>query len=123
MKLTESKLREIIKEELNEIGLGFVPDPNLGRNFASDKRDTNAKITTFYQKFSSPEAKKVVDGSLKQYAKILRQAQYKIIKDWMSAAKSGAIDYFALRNYGHLYEGFIRGNVALGNNLSSMMQD
>ena len=37
--------------------------------------------------------------------------------------RTGAIDYFAMRNNGHLYEGFIRGNLALGNNLSSLMQD
>jgi hypothetical protein len=37
--------------------------------------------------------------------------------------KTGAIDYFALRKHGHLYEGFIRGNVAMGNNAASLMQD
>ena len=47
-------------------------------------------------KFTSPEAKKIVDGSLKQYAKLLRKAQYNIIKDWMSKAKGGHIDFFDL---------------------------
>ena len=47
-------------------------------------------------KFSSPEAKKVVDGALRQYAKDLRKLQYRVIKDWMSKAKSGVIDYFDL---------------------------
>ena len=36
----------------------------------------------------------VIDGSLKQYAKELRKVQYKVIKDWMSKAKSGVIDFF-----------------------------
>ena len=47
-------------------------------------------------KFSSKEAKTIVDSSLRDYAKILRKAQQKIIKDWMSKAKSGVIDYFDL---------------------------
>ena len=46
--------------------------------------------------FSSKEAKKVMDVSLRNYAKKLRKVEHKIIKDWMSKAKSGAIDYFDL---------------------------
>ena len=44
--------------------------------------------------FSSKEAKKIIDDSVRQYASLLRKAEAKIIKDWMSKAKSGAIDYF-----------------------------
>tara|TARA_Y100001963_G_scaffold110529_1_gene152846 strand:+ start:96 stop:644 length:549 start_codon:yes stop_codon:yes gene_type:complete len=44
--------------------------------------------------FSSKEAKKVIDDSLRDWAKDLRKTQYRIIKDWMSKAKSGVIDYF-----------------------------
>jgi len=47
-------------------------------------------------KFSSQEAKKVVDGALKQYATDLRKLQYRVIKDWMTKAKSGVIDFFDL---------------------------
>ena len=46
--------------------------------------------------FSSKEAKQVVDNSVRDYAKILRKAQYKVIKDWMTKAKGGLIDYFDL---------------------------
>ena len=46
--------------------------------------------------YSSKEAKTVVEQGIEDYAKILRKAQYKIIKDWMSKAKSGVIDYFDL---------------------------
>jgi predicted RNA binding protein YcfA (HicA-like mRNA interferase family) len=46
------------------------------------------------QAFSSKEAKKIMDDSLRGYAKELRKVQYKIIKDWMSKAKSGVIDFF-----------------------------
>ena len=44
--------------------------------------------------FSSKEAKKIIDNSVRQYATLLRKAEAKIIKDWMSKAKSGVIDYF-----------------------------
>ena len=57
-------------------------------------------------KFSSPEAKKVVDGSLRQYAKDLRKLQYRVIKDWMSKAKGGVIDFF------DLVRGFESGDVS-----------
>jgi len=47
--------------------------------------------------FSSPEAKKIMDQSLREYAKLLRKAQYKIIKDWMGKAKSGTLDFFDIQ--------------------------
>ena len=46
--------------------------------------------------YSSKEAKNVVDGALRQYSKDLKKLQYRVIKDWMSKAKSGTIDYFDL---------------------------
>ena len=46
------------------------------------------------QKYSSKEAKQVIDGAIRNYAKDLRKVQYRVIKDWMSKAKSGVIDYF-----------------------------
>jgi len=46
--------------------------------------------------YSSGEAKTVVDGALKQYSKDLRKLQGRVVKDWMSKAKSGVIDYFDL---------------------------
>ncbi len=48
------------------------------------------------QAYSSKEAKAVIDGSIRNYAKDLRKVQYRVIKDWMSKAKSGTIDYFDL---------------------------
>jgi len=68
MKLTKQRLKEIIKEELlNE------------------------------EAFSSKEAKKIMDQSLREYSKVLRKAQHKIIKDWMSKAKSGVLDFFDIQ--------------------------
>ena len=48
------------------------------------------------QGFSSPEAKKVIDSELKGWAKDLRKVQGRVVKTWMSKAKSGVIDYFDL---------------------------
>ena len=44
--------------------------------------------------FSSKEAKKIIDDSVRQYATLLRKAEAKIIKDWMTKAKSGVLEYF-----------------------------
>ena len=71
MKITKQRLKEIIKEELQ-----------------------NEDWKTEYQGYSSKEAKKIVDDGLRVWAKVLRKAQYQVIKDWMSKAKAGAIDYF-----------------------------
>ena len=44
--------------------------------------------------YSSKEAKDIMDASLKDYAGKLRKLQHQVIKDWMSKAKSGVIDFF-----------------------------
>jgi len=46
--------------------------------------------------FSSKEAKMVVDNALRQYSKELRKLQGRVVKDWMTKAKSGVIDFFDL---------------------------
>ena len=80
MKLTKSQLKGMIKEILEESntpqGLGY----------------------------SSKEAKTIVEQGIEDYAKVLRKAQYKIIKDWMTKAKAGVIDFF------DLVRGFQSGN-------------
>ena len=76
MKLTKNRLKEIIKEELQKEDFG-----------ASYKQIPG---------FSSKEAKKVVDDGLRTWAKDIRKVEYRVIKDWMSKAKSGVIDYFDL---------------------------
>ena len=55
--------------------------------------------------FSSKEAKMVVDDALRKYSKELRKLQGKVVKDWMSKAKSGVIDFF------DLIRGFNSGDV------------
>jgi hypothetical protein len=56
----------------------------------------NEKFTIRPPAFSSREAKGVVDGALRNYSKDLKKLQYRVVKDWMSKAKSGVIDYFDL---------------------------
>ena len=55
--------------------------------------------------FSSKEAKMVVDDALRKYSKELRKLQYKVVKDWMTKAKAGVIDFF------DLVRGFQSGNM------------
>ena len=59
--------------------------------------------------YSSGEAKTVVDGALRNYSKDLRKLQYRVVKDWMSKAKSGVIDYF------DLVRGFQQGDAKRAN--------
>ena len=80
MKLTKQRLKEIIKEE--------VLKEASSSQFGSMK--------TYYNSYSSNEAKKVVEGRLADYVQQLRKIEGKLVKDWMSAAKSGAIDFFDL---------------------------
>jgi hypothetical protein len=54
--------------------------------------------------FSSKEAKMVVDDALRKYSKELRKLQGKVVKDWMTKAKGGVIDFF------DLVRGFQSGN-------------
>ena len=74
MKISKKRLEQIIKEELQN----------------EDWKSA--------QGYSSPEAKKIMDSSLRDYAKQLRKVEYKIIKDWMSKAKAGVVDYFDVVN-------------------------
>ena len=78
MKISKQRLEEIIKEEIQNI------DEDFGSPFKQ------------YQGYSSKEAKTIIDKGLKLWAKDLRKVQYRVIKDWMSKAKSGVIDYFDL---------------------------
>ena len=56
--------------------------------------------------FSSREAKMVVDDALRKYSKELRKLQGKVVKDWMTKAKGGVIDFF------DLVRGFQKGDLS-----------
>ena len=117
MKLTKSSLKEMIREvireekQLNE-DFGTPIDPDVVKNpmdYASDKRDDSGGIKMFYNSYSSSEAKKVVEGRLKEYVQLLRKIEGKLVKDWMQGAKSGVIDFF------DLMRGFNTGDVRRAN--------
>ena len=74
MRISKQRIKEIIREELQKEDFGA----------ASKQLPT----------FSSKEPKKVVDDGLKLWAKDIRKVEYRVIKDWMSKAKSGVVDYF-----------------------------
>ena len=84
----------------------------LASNYLNKSRDylLNSELDESYggmtspPPFSSKEAKQVVDDALRQYSKELRKLQGKVVKDWMSKAKSGVIDFF------DLIRGFQTGN-------------
>tara|TARA_Y100000004_G_C8627261_1_gene291383 strand:+ start:37 stop:435 length:399 start_codon:yes stop_codon:yes gene_type:complete len=78
MKISKKRVEEIIREELQRVEEDF------------------GSSATQMQPYSSKEAKKIIDDGLKLWAKDLRKVQYRVIKDWMSKAKGGVIDYFDL---------------------------
>ncbi len=75
----------------------YLLNSNLDESFAG---------VTAPPKYSSNEAKKVVDDALRMYAKELRKLQGKVIKDWMTKAKAGVIDFF------DLVRGFQKGDMS-----------
>ena len=125
MKISKQRLKEIIKEELNEASLKrwkvYVsgqaePLTLLGKDMKSVKQLAYAMIQNSSvrvrkvvregklneswdspQAYSSREAGKVVDDALRNYAKDLRKVQGRVVKDWMSKAKSGVIDFFDIQ--------------------------
>ena len=99
MKISKKKLRDIIREELiKELG-GFSHDSHTSLGTPSgintDKKGDDG-VRKDYQGYSSREAKNIIDKQLKMWARDLRKTQYKVIKDWMSSAKRGQIDFFDL---------------------------
>ena len=86
----------------------------LASNYLNKSRDyllTGSKVdegfggVTSPPPFSSKEAKMVVDDALRQYSKELRKLQGKVVKDWMTKAKAGVIDFF------DLVRGFQKGDL------------
>ena len=82
----------------------------LASNYLNKSRDylLNSNLDESFAGMSSPpphsskEAKKVVDDALRSYSKELRKLQGKVVKDWMSKAKAGVIDFFDLvRGFQH----------------------
>ena len=90
------KIQQAAGKRKSHAEIGKIKD-----KYEKDKKEGKIKEAGFSgvdaaPKFSSPEAKKIVDGSLRDYAKDLRKLQYRVVKDWMSKAKGGVIDFFDL---------------------------
>tara|TARA_R100000908_G_scaffold49066_1_gene24563 strand:- start:39 stop:542 length:504 start_codon:yes stop_codon:yes gene_type:complete len=86
-----------VEEDINEAGSigGALNMSSMEDSYTAPKRDTSHKNQGVYlQKFSSKEAKAIVDGGLKNYVKDLRKLQGRVVKDWMKASKSNQIDFF-----------------------------
>ena len=86
-----------VEEDINEAGSigGALDMSDINKSYTAPKRDTEKGGTqAFLQKFSSNEAKAIVDGGLKNYVKDLRKLQGRVVKDWMKASKSNQIDFF-----------------------------
>ena len=82
----------------------------LASNYLNKSRDylLNSELSESFggvsspPPFSSKEAKMVVDDALRKYSKELRKLQGKVVKDWMTKAKNGVIDFFDLvRGFQH----------------------
>ena len=82
----------------------------LASNYLNKSRDylLNSELSESFggvsspPPFSSKEAKMVVDDALRKYSKVLRKLQGKVVKDWMTKAKNGVIDFFDLvRGFQH----------------------
>ena len=88
---------EYTDEKLSEAGSmgGAIDMSGMNDSYTAPKRDTEkGGSQAFLQKYSSKEAKAIIDGELKSWASQLRKFEGKVVKDWMKAAKSGQIDFF-----------------------------
>ena len=84
-------MSELIKQQ------GDTIRKESGMNIKEEKLDTVEEDFQFSKNapgYSSNEAKKIIDGSLKNWAKDIRKVEGRVVKDWMSKAKAGVIDYF-----------------------------
>ena len=97
--------------------LVIIDKPNVRKEyekigFFTEGKKKNLKVEDWSsekQPYSSKEAKSIMDSSLKDYARDLRKVQYRVIKDWMSKAKAGVIDYF------DVHRGLTRGDASRAN--------
>ena len=107
LKLSIEDSEELIKklesmDKESSLPAWWTDKITLASNYLNKSRDyllnsnLDEKFDIKTPGYSSGEAKTVVDGALKQYSKELRKLQGKVVKDWMTKAKAGVIDYFDL---------------------------
>ena len=109
LKLSIEDSEELIKklesmDKESSLPAWWTDKITLASNYLNKSRDylLNSELDESYggmstpPPFSSSEAKQIVDDALRTYSKELKKLQGKIVKDWMSKAKSGVIDFFDL---------------------------
>jgi len=115
LKLSIEDSEELIKklesmDKESSLPAWWTDKITLASNYLNKSRDylLNSNLDESFAGMSSPpphsskEAKKVVDDALRMYSKELRKLQGKVVKDWMSKAKAGVIDFFDLvRGFQH----------------------
>jgi len=115
LKLSIEDSEELIKklesmDKESSLPAWWTDKITLASNYLNKSRDylLNSNLDESFAGMSSPpphsskEAKKIVDDALRSYSKELRKLQGKVVKDWMSKAKSGVIDFFDLvRGFQH----------------------
>ena len=84
--MNKSEMKTLIRETIEE---------ELSEDWRTEK---NA--------WSSPEAKQIIDDSLRLWSKDLKQVKYRVIKDWMEKAKAGVVDFFDIE------KGLTRGDAS-----------
>ena len=109
LKLSIEDSEELIKklesmDKESSLPAWWTDKITLASNYLNKSRDylLNSELDESYggmstpPPFSSSEAKQIVDDALRTYSKELKKLQGKVVKDWLSKAKSGVIDYFDL---------------------------
>ena len=86
--ITVHDLKLLVKEELMNI-------TSINEDWRTEKNE-----------WSSPEAKQIMDDSLRMWSKDLKQVKFRVVKDWMSKAKAGVLDFFDIE------KGMTRGDVS-----------
>ena len=98
MKLTEQKLRKMIRKTISELGTFTTPDyTGIEGDYTYGKSGGKRKIQTSTPGYTSKEAKAIVEKQLQQHSKMLKKVKYNLIKDWLTLAKSGKADWFDVR--------------------------
>ena len=101
VKISKERIKEIIREEIKNImteagSIGGYEKASVDLGQPSKVSGNKKDFQAYYQGYSDREAKNIIDNQLKKWAKDLKKVQYKVIKDWMKAAKAGKIDFFDL---------------------------
>jgi ABC-type molybdate transport system substrate-binding protein len=102
VKLTEQHIRQLIREELNELGSFSYPSyHNIEKSYKDYDDKPKEKPAKRYVGFSSKEAKTIMDKEVKGYSKVLKKAAHSILKQMLALVKAGKVDYFdVLRSVG-----------------------